>query len=170
MHTRRMDRERELVVVASRSHGGERLEAFIDGLAEPGARYELAESVSLAFVTACQLLPPRQLAALLLRDVLGFTAAEVAAMLDVTLDAANSALKRARAGLQRLGVGPGDSDARYRIADVDAVALWLLTAASMPAAGDAGSAGEAWAPPMSRAAANGQDGARAEVRSTEQGP
>jgi len=67
-------------------------------------------------------------------------------------------------------VGPGDSDARYRIADVDAVARWLLTAASMPAAGDAGSAGEAWAPPMSRAAANGPDGARAEVRSTEQGP
>ena len=76
-------------------------DALIDGLAEPGARYELAESVSLAFVTACQLLPPRQLAALLLRDVLGFSAAEVAAMLDVTLDAANSALKRARAGLQR---------------------------------------------------------------------
>ena len=76
-------------------------DALVDGLAEPGARYELAESVSLAFVTACQLLPPRQLAALLLRDVLGFSAAEVAAMLDVTLDAANSALKRARAGLQR---------------------------------------------------------------------
>ena len=97
-------------------------DALIDGLAEPGARYELAESVSLAFVTACQLLPPRQLAALLLRDVLGFSAAEVAAMLDVTLDAANSALKRARAGLQRSRGTPPSAGPRV---DAEVVARFV---------------------------------------------
>ncbi|MGE0300982.1 MAG: RNA polymerase subunit sigma-70 [Pseudonocardia sp.] len=89
-------------------------EVLLGGAAEvqagPEARYELAESVSLAFVTALQVLPPRQVAILILRDVLGFRASEVASMLGASTDAVDSALKRARGGLRRLRAAGGDHD------------------------------------------------------------
>jgi RNA polymerase sigma-70 factor (TIGR02960 family) len=118
------------------------LEGTMDVPLGPEARYEQTESISLAFVTALQVLPPRQLAVLVLRDVLGFPAKEVADMLDSTVESVNSALKRARAGLQRRPLPTDDreppaSDSRsenailakfvraYESADLDALVALL---------------------------------------------
>jgi RNA polymerase sigma-70 factor (ECF subfamily) len=84
------------------------LEPFPDAVLEgvvgtplgPEARYDQTEAISLAFVTALQSLPPRQVAVLILRDVMGFGAHDVAVMLESTVESVKSALKRARASLR----------------------------------------------------------------------
>jgi RNA polymerase sigma-70 factor, ECF subfamily len=123
-----------------------------DGYAAPEARYELRESVELAFVAALQHLPANQRAALILREVLGFSAKETAESLDTSVASVNSALQRARktvddslpdqsqqATLRSLGdeglrkVVEGYMDAMSR-GDVDAVVSMLAEDAawSMP--------------------------------------
>ena len=86
------------------------LEGAIDVPLGPEARYEQTESLSLAFLTALQALPRRQLAVLVLRDVLGMPATEVAGLLGATVDSVHSALKRARAGLRRRQPQPGERE------------------------------------------------------------
>jgi RNA polymerase sigma-70 factor (TIGR02960 family) len=120
------------------------LEGLIDQAPGPEAQYEAREAISLAFVTALQLLPPRQRTVLILRDVLGFPAREVAGMLQTSEESVTSALKRARGALRdqvrpRDGVqpapAPGSAAERatverlaraYELGDLEAI-VGLLT-------------------------------------------
>lgn len=83
------------------------LEGLPDRAQGPDARYETKEAVGLAFVSGLQRLAPQQRAVLVLRDVLGYRAAEVAEMLDSTEASVNSALQRARAAIDATPERPG---------------------------------------------------------------
>ncbi len=85
-------------------------DTLLDGLPDradgPEVRYDTKESVALAFVAGLQRLPPQQRAVLVLRDVLGYRAAEVAEMLDSSPASVNSALQRARAAVEQVDRSP----------------------------------------------------------------
>jgi RNA polymerase sigma-70 factor (ECF subfamily) len=116
-------------------------------VADPAARYALREGMELAFLTAIQRLPGRQRAVLILRDVLGWTGAEVADLLESTVAAVNSALQRARATIEHevpaRSVAPGRAAERdllrryvdaWERADIDGLVALLREDAvlSMP--------------------------------------
>jgi RNA polymerase sigma-70 factor (TIGR02960 family) len=104
------------------------LDHLVDQRPGPEARYETTEAISLAFITALQLLPPRQRAALVLRDVLGYHTAEVAQMLGTTQEAVNSALKRARATVDNHLADSGSSGSRRPARQPDTAADHRLVA------------------------------------------
>ena len=105
----------------------------------PEARYDARESITLAFLAALQVLPPRQRAVLILRDVLDLSAAQVAQLLELTVSSANSALHRARTtmakhyharGIENAEAKPSDEKTRllldrymraWEAADLDAL-------------------------------------------------
>jgi RNA polymerase sigma-70 factor (TIGR02960 family) len=109
------------------------LEQVPDSAPGPEARYGMKEAVELAFIVGLQRLAPRQAAVLVLRDVLGYSTAEVAGMLETTATAVKGMLQRARAGLAAEGdSAPEDDGLARRFAeaftagDIDAVVSMLV--------------------------------------------
>lgn len=90
----------------------------------PEARYTDSESISLSFMTALQLLPPRQRAVLILCDVLDFSARETADVLDLTVSSVNSALHRARKTLSQKYQNPEPEGSPQLLTDERS--QWLL--------------------------------------------
>ena len=91
---------------------------------DPAARYSRRESVSLAFLTVLQLLPPRQRAILILSDVLDWRASEIASLLSISVSAVNSALHRARVSMEKQ-YHTDDRERREKL-EVDAATQALL--------------------------------------------
>ncbi len=89
------------------------LDHLVDQRPGPEARYETTEAISLAFITALQLLPPRQRAALVLRDVLGYHAAEVAQMLGTTQESVSPGGKAQR-GQTSISASPTGAERRRK--------------------------------------------------------
>jgi RNA polymerase sigma-70 factor (ECF subfamily) len=100
------------------------------GEKSPHARYEARESLELAFIAVIQNVPPHQRAALILRDVLGFSALETADLLETTVAAVNSSLQRARATLTDRMPSTSQSEELSRLGDerIQALALRYATA------------------------------------------
>jgi RNA polymerase sigma-70 factor, ECF subfamily len=108
-------------------------ELYADPQPSPEARYGLRESVALAFLTALQVLPAKQRALLVLHDVLGWSAAECAELLELSPASVNSALQRARDTLETRGgrAGPRTDDSALRSLLERYISAW--NASDLPA-------------------------------------